>query len=875
MKDLNILREKVTEMATVMHKAVEVDERVEQNEVEMMAKLKCENKTLRELLNISGHPKNEIEKLKHRERLEEENLLMNGDLAAPEDRLIDSSADEMDDGMDTVKRKGKIGATAPNGHTSSNGCVFNEFLGSAGDRSSVMEVKKQGKDENLKGESKRRTDDQSLKGQASNIKGNDDSFSIEPDTSSVGEVIPNHVKVCLSEQHDIIFESNDGAILNSVESSDKGDVPIDKEIDEHWNENVVEEDGSWENNKEGLIVHEESFRSSDSESKQKLEDLMDLYNSEGILGEDNEDNLSKRKSLGHDSKMSGIKFRRSTKQKKVIQADLKSYFQTEEGFDRGLDGEEAARDDRESDSSKIRIVTEAHAARLKGEKDLKVNDMIEETNSELTSGDSFQSEAFPHSAENQIFYGSMMNKELSDVAEIEKYGLDMTGNRIVNIDYNFSPPDSPSDSPELTERQEGKHRTLQLDYSDSDSDDPDMMVEDQFGDISDESDSSSSSDSDDAAGVDDLDSTEEELIGTLDESGELVISMWSRSANEYEHLDEGGEKFLVEKTSVDTMMAVDSAVVVDSSMPAVDSLTTVVASSMEAVDSSTAVVDSSTAVVDSSAAVVDSSTAVVDSSMAAVDSLTAVVDTSMAAIDSSTTTVDSSKTVKNETQCNLVSSSNEFAFSQAFMQQDQFTGGSIKAKFAKRKRYQNASRANAVTLLAGADAAKSPRGNIRSDSDLSLEAENQPSDLGGVDLGSDSSPTLDTENQQSDVGSDTRLTLETEDQQSDLGSDSSLTQETGNQQSDFDQVTGSERAGCEMDSTSSDPDLSAGVLSPVRSDTSLTSSDSSSGEIDPTIFMQRLAGSERDRSQSQGSTDLAGLLSELDAKLELEDSDSS
>ena len=766
MKDLNVLREKVTEMATVMHKAVEVDEKVEQNEVEMMAKLKCENKTLRELLSISGHPRNEIEKLKHKKHLEEDSLLMNGYLESHEDRLVDSSADEMDDGMGTVKRKGKTGATAPSGHTSNNGSVFFEFLGSAGDRSSVVEVKQQYKDENLEGELSRRTDSLSLILQASNIKGNGDSFNIKTGTSSVDEVIPNHIEVSMTEKHDTTFESNDGMTLNFVESSNKGDVSFDKKIDDHWSENVVEKDGKRENNKEGLTAEEELVGSSDSDSKQKQEDFMDLYNSEGILVEENEDNVSKRKSLGHDSKVSGIKFRRSTKQKKVIQADLKSYFQTEEGFDVGVDGEEAVRYDKESDSGKIPAVAETNAARLKKEKDLKVNAEIGETNSELTTGDSSQSDAFAHTAENQIFYGSMMNKELSDVADMEKCGYDemrnMTGNRIVNIDYNFSPPESPTDGPKFTEREEGKHRTLQLDYSDSDSDDPDVMVEDQFGDISDGSDSSSNDSDvdDDAAGFDDLDFTEEQLIGTLDESGELVVSTWSRSANEYDHLDEEGEPFLLEKTSVDTVMAVDSAALVDSS-----------------------------------------------------------------------------KAVSNEVPCGMDPSSDELGFSQAFMQQDQFTGGSIEAKFAKRKRYKNASRASAVTLLAGTDVAISPRGNIRSDSDLSLETENQQSVLG-----------------------------------SDLGSGSILTRETENQQSDFDQVSGGERAGCKADNTSSDPDLSAGVLSPVRSDTSLTS-DSSSGEIDPSIFIQKLAGGGRDRSESQDTTGLESLLSDLDAELELEDSD--
>ena len=51
------MKEKVTEMALVMHRAVQADEEIERCDVEMLTKLKSENKVLRELLTLVGIPR--------------------------------------------------------------------------------------------------------------------------------------------------------------------------------------------------------------------------------------------------------------------------------------------------------------------------------------------------------------------------------------------------------------------------------------------------------------------------------------------------------------------------------------------------------------------------------------------------------------------------------------------------------------------------------------------------------------------------------------------------------------------------------------------------------------------------------------------------
>ena len=663
MKDLSVLREKVNEMATVMHKAAEADEEVEHSEAEMMAKLRYENRTLRELLNISGHPKKEIEKLQQRKRVEEEKLLMNGDITSSEDRSIDSSADEMDGRMDTVKRKSKVGGTEPR-MIGANG----ESVCPGGGPGSAGESVCPG-------------------GHASAGKG-----------SSVAG-------------------STDDVNLNRSESDDYGDFFSDGKRDNYRNENEPDTDGTLEKKPERSMPADDLFIGSIGDEKHKQEDLLDLYNSEGILGEEGgEDSVSKRKSLGHESKISGIKFRRSTKQKKVIQADLKSYFQVSESSNADIDDEGNVENDKEDDSKRVDGAEKVDSC----EQDEKQYLGDFDGKQEISPRDDSQTVGLD--ADENIFYNPNLNRELSNAVRMAKLGIDVTGKRIVNINYNFSPPESPVDSPEVPDSEERKHRTVQLDYSDSDSDDAEIMVEDQFDDAGDGSESSSGSSDNDVAGDDEVDVTEEDLIGKLDEGGEFVLSTWTRPANRCKHLNEE-EKCSPEEEAASSEVATNSEIRRD------------------------------------------------------VDAL-----------------------------------SSEFAFTEAYLQEDQFTGGSIEAKFAKRKRYKNGNIASAVTLSPGADNVGSPRCGIRSDSDLTVESENPSPDV--------------------------------------------------------DESFGSEKTGDELSEAVSDPVSSSG------SDISLGPSKSSSGEIDPTIFMKKLAGSSADRFQSKTASELNDLLSDLDAELEMEDQDS-
>jgi len=747
--DLSVLREKVTEMATVMHHAVEVDEKIEQIDFETIAKLKYENRTLRELLNISGHPKKEIEKLKEKERLQEEHVLMNGYAASPEERSFDSSADEMDDQMGTVKRKGKNGGVNLLKNVSNEGSDGCRYFESTHNRSSVIEVDLLKSDQEAieKDESLEKKFGEVINGQ--NRKAKTDERDCVSKLKHQGEIVKGKTVVsdtaddsvlCRAEfgkpdHHNVSSELTNEIKLDYVATVDCGNSFRNSNRGEHGDESVIVKTNNSERNKEELITEEEKESDSDSDGKQTQEELLDLYNSEGILVEENEDSTSKRKSLGHDSKLSGIKFRRSTKQKKVIQADLKSYFQGKDD-DQNVEEEGGGNVDKGNVNSKI----DSSLIDCENERAL---DSVDVEHSEYLEDDDFQQKIINGSAQNQNLYDSRMIKELSDVANMDMLRLNTTGNRIVNIDYNFSPPESPIDSPDFSKKEQTIHRTVQLDYSDSDSDDPEMMVEDQFDDSLDGVDSSSDDSDHDAAGDDDLDMTEEELIGTLDEGGEFVISTWSRLPKDYAHLEDGGDIPLSEEAPANDV------------------------------------------------------------------------------------------SVESDRHFQVATSSNEadeFAFTQAFLQSDQFTGGSIEAKFARRKRYENASIASAVTLSSGSDSTGSSRGSIRSDSDLNLEIESQHSE------------------------SEQKFESKIEEYECEK-------KNCKNEVKDF-----------ETDDSKPPPDLESELVSPGGSGSSLPASDSSSsGEIDPTIFMNKLSGN--DKPGSKVATDLSDILSDLDAELELEDSD--
>ena len=748
MKDLSVLREKVTEMATVMHHAVEVDEKIEQIDFETIAKLKYENKTLRELLNISGHPRKEIEKLREKERLQEEHVLMNGYAVSPEERSFDSSADEMDDRMGTVKRRGKNGGFNLSRNVSNEGNDGCRYFESTHNRSSVIEVELQkdnqesiDKDESPEKKFGEVECDQNRKAKADEQKRASklkDEGEIVGEKVVVSDAVDDNVLNCahlgkLDDYH-VSSELKNKMKLDSFGTVDCGNSFRNTSRGENGDESVIIKTNYLERNKEELITVEEKESDSDSDGKQTQEDLLDLYNSEGILVEENEDSSSKRKSLGHDSKLSGIKFRRSMKQKKVIQADLKSYFQGKDDNYQNIEEEGGGNVDKGNVSSEI----DSGLIECENEQDF---DSVDPKHSEYLEDDNFQRDILKGSTQNQNLYESRMGKELSNVANMDILGLNTTGNRIVNIDYNFSPPESPIDSPDFLKKEQAKHRTVQLDYSDSDSDDPEMMVEDQFASI-DEVDSSSDDSDHDPAGDDDLDMTEEELIGTLDEGGEFVMSTWSRLPKDYAHLDDGSEFPLSEEAPASDEMAVES-----------DRRFHVATSSSEA---------------------------------------------------------------------------DEYAFTQAFLQSDQFTGGSIEAKFARRKQYENASIASAITLSSSSDSLSSPRDSIRSDSDLNFEIESQHSEQ-------------KFENKSKECESE-RKNCKTEEK-------------------DF-----------QTDDSKPLPDLTSKLVSPEGSDTSLPMSDSSSsGEIDPTIFMNKLSGD--DKPGSKVASDLSDILSDLDAELELEDSD--
>ena len=725
-------------MATVMHRAVEVDEKVEQNDVEMITKLSCENQTLRELLNISGHPKKEIERLKRKEHLEEEKLLMNGDVMSSDERSLASSSDEMEDGTGTVRRRGKNGgpvavAAAPK----DGGGVTGRFFEKDCKRSSVIEIEKPNKMGEIEGDLDWRTEGQeigkeSLRNIENSPEGQSSPVIVRGQGLKVNEADGRSGLKAKGHEEELYQNNENGSnfvdesVSNEIEAYEgkSADSPGKDSLfgveqvnpivgTECPGGNAANDDGNRDTKTDRLAANEEVGDGSDE--KRKQEDFLDLYNSEGILVEETEEPFTRKKSVGSDSKMAGIKIRRSTKQKRVIQADLKSYFQNEDGVDRGSDGESSG-DGKGSESSK------SDGSRRGGSSDQEgVSADTEQRPSELRVDNGGVKESAGLNGTDEVASNDCIGS-----ADTECLGSDnpdhvtqsLTGNRIVNIDYSFSPPESPIDSPDFHEKEASSHRTIQLDYSDSDSDDPELMVEDQFGDIGGESDSSSDG-SDRDAGADELDMTEEELIGTLDEGGEFVISTWTRPAEECDHLDEGGDRFMPEEGEVEPPHSGGVAPI-----------------------------------------------------------------------------------------------ENDFAFTKAFLQKDQFTGGSIEAKFARRKRYGTANRANAVTLFAGADGVVSPRGNIRSDSDLTLGAENHNSDL-------NAKPSNEKDN----------------------------------------------NAG----SSVSAPDIS--IKSENPSETALKLSNSSSGEIDPTIFMNKLSAQTEEEPTTKAASDLTNLLSDLDAALELEDSD--
>lgn len=734
MKDIDALREKVSEMATVMHRAVEVDERIEQTDVEMMTKLKCENKTLRELLNISGHPKKEIEKLKQKERLQEEKLLMNGDFTSSEERSVESSADEMEERTGTVKRRGKNPEGRGDNSGGSGSYPEGKYFESTCNRTPMITAKQ------IWQEVHERDLARIVEGEGSHFKGemNGDMSKAIDDRSSYG------IEGTAASRDESVLNEN-----NSPRGTEKLNTNWDlEECSAGPDGSPYEKPGSvTESRKQDSDANERTLNQTGVENtvdgKRKQEDFVELYNSEGIFVEESEEGSGRKTSLGHDSnKISGLKIRRSTKQKKVIQADLKSYFEKIESTDRSSDGEDNEATDKSPGEDDIHD-------KLTDKEEIDHRQVARDKVTEQALVDLREPFTECEDVSSGFDIAWIRRSESEDTIPDDNEPI-VRGNRIVNIDYNFSPPESPDDSPlvspidsqtdslEFSEDEGSHHRTIQLDYSDSDSDDPEMMIEDQFADIGDECESSSN-ESDRDAGADELNLTEEELIGTLEEGNEYVISNWVRPATECGHLDENDGKYVLgELKNSSNKTAVG----------------------------------------------------------------------------------------RNESDGAVMG---EFAFKEAFLQRDQFTGGSIEAKYAKRKRYQKANRANVVTLLHENDAIVT-RGGVRSDLDLTvggdLEISARKSFSAPVIAMSDDSTCSDTSMQSSDHSTCSNATL-----------------------------------------TSSD--------SPTYSDSSLKSPGSSSEEIDPTIFMTKLSGKRNQETGAKVTSDLTDLLSDLDAALDLEDSDKS
>ena len=691
-------------MAAVMQRAAQADEEVENTDVEMLTKLKYENSTLRELLNISGHPRKEIEKLKLTEKLKKE-LMVNGGIILPgdEEHGAYSSGEELENHTGTVKRKlkGLLSDSLDDGRGTSI-AIGNQSLGkkgnineSAGEESIVDEKVPMPVESSISETAKSTIVEASAK-----VAGN---FGADGD---------RHIEVNMKTQG--TSNSSVGEVGNDYVSRDNTDAMI------------TSEGKKAEASTEALPVSEISDWGL---KRRKQEEIVELYNSEGILLEEGEETQGGKNT---DSKMSGIKIRRSTKQKKVIQADLKSFFGSED-MEEETDDKLKSHDgeDHQKECSEFEEGLETRPT------------AVNDTKNSIGKAKSISGEAV-HGIDESI--DDEIIKAMNNVEESSRQEKLILDNLRQSFSSTESPVESPVESPiespvESPDHGDYSHRTVQLNYSDSDSDDPEMMVEDQFADIiNDASDSDSSAEDSD-------DITEEELIGDLDEGGEYAMSRWVNPVDEFKLVENGDMQHnLIEGLQVGEREDGNSF---NGSEPA-------------------------------------------------------------NAKGNEQATVPDLKNYKDK------HGDQDYAFSKAFMQLDQFTGGSIEAKFAKRKRYENGSRASAITLFSGPQEGPgdSARSNIRSDSELTT---NNDDAIAENHLTKSASEPLSSKTKKSS------------------SNDSSM---------NF---------------------SASGSASP---------GESSSGEIDPTVFKERLSAvPQGDEVQSKVAENLTSLLSDLDAALELQDSD--
>ncbi|XP_065070976.1 dentin sialophosphoprotein-like [Rhopilema esculentum] len=694
--DISALKEKVTEMAAVMQRAARADEEVENTDVEMLTKLKYENSTLRELLNISGHPRKEIEKLKLNEKLKKE-LMVNGGIIVPgdEEHAAYSSGEELENQTGTVKRKLK-------------GQLSDSF-----------------------------DDDIAIGNQNKGKKGNIDGSAGEE--SIVDEKVPMPVESLISETAKSTIVEASAKVAGNFGADGDRHIEINKATQETSISSFGEIDNDYvsRDNTDTTITSEGKKAEASTEAlpqteildwglkRRKQEEIVELYNSEGILLEEGEETHGGKNA---DIKKSGIKIRRSTKQKKVIQADLKSFFGSE--------------DMQEETDDKLKLHDgEDHQKECNDfEEGLETRpEAVDDTKNSTGEAKSISGEAV-HGIDESI--DDEIIKAMNNVEESSRQEKLILDNLRQSFSSTESPVESPIESPvESPDHGDFSHRTVQLNYSDSDSDDPEMMVEDQFADIiNDASDSDSSAEDSD-------DITEEELIGDLDEGGEYAMSRWVNPVDEFKLMENGDMKHdLIEGLQVGEKENGNSF---NGSEP----------------------------------------TNAKGNEQASVPDL---------------------KNYKDK------HGDQDYAFSKAFVQLDQFTGGSIEAKFAKRKRYENGSRASAITLFSETQerAGDSARSNIRSDSELTTNND--------------------------DVIAENHL------------------------------------AKSASDPLSSKTKKSSSIDSSINfsASDSVSPEESSSGEIDPTVFKERLSAlPQGDEAQSKVAENLTSLLSDLDAALELEDSD--
>ena len=606
---MSALTEKVTEMAAVMQEAAKLDEENEGKEAETVAKLKFENRSLRELLHISGHPKKEIEKLKMKEYFEREKILVEIDELRNQFLELDSSADEMEHQTGTVRRRAKLPFKND---------VAEDCKSGADDKSGTAEVPSVTKISNVAENPLNGCDDvkhdNNIEKQLANrlVMGND---------------------MCNSEQ---VVEQMAGVESEPDDLSDDFEE-TDSDTDDQSEVLADAGDASAEESSEKEAVHESSA-TVDGNSPE-VENFLDVYNSEGRLLDDTDEFLGMKRSP-YDGKAGGIKIRKSNRQKKLIQADLKSFFANE--VDGAADNQvkvdevenvkNGETDDASSDAHEPALVSIDGASRDSG---IHSQIMIADLDASLEEVAALEIDSDEDEDEDE--------EDLAMVAVDEAVDEAVEDNMAATAKLLWSRSEDDMSKP--------THKTIELDFSDSDSDDPDMMIEDQFADIIAEgSNSDSSSDYSDKED-EDLEPTEMELIGDLDEGGEVVVWQWEKLEDNHERLKQALEED--DKLAEELEDATGDQVNADG--PA-------------------------------------------------------------------------------EQDC--------FSFTKASLQLDQFTGGSVKAKYAERKFQQSAHRANLVTLSPdGITAAESDNEQSQNSTEGNETTENVSSESKGLFSASSSEST--------------------------------------------------------------------------------------------------------------------------------------